>query len=221
MDSLHIISVRERAAVEVQASGAKLTVRIAGQSFFTGNEAFTKATEVANFVAALEELGMTKDKIQLLNVSTEVESGILTKTSSATYHLLINCEAIDLLGRVLATISSQKNSALAAISWQYLDLDKTKRKLVDSAVLASKESARMIANSLDVPLLGVHKLSYEISGLDNEQRVPEVYAYATRSRKAKSSALESLDLSHTATVLATVTAEFMVDKFTQIDRNEN
>ena len=58
-----------------------------------------------------------------------------------------------------------------------------------------------MAASLSVPLIGVHKLSYEVSGLDNELRVPEVSGYALRARsKAASTALDSLDLSHTTSV---------------------
>ncbi len=182
MDTLHLITVIETSASDVSASGAKLAVRIAGQSFFTGNEAFQKAAEVVNLVSALKELSLSEGDIQLLNVSTEVESGILTKTSSATYHLLVNCQSIELLGRVLAVIASQKNSKLAAISWQYPDIEKTKRNLIQTAVRAAKDAARAVADSLSVPLLGVHKLSYDISGLDTELRIPEVSGYAMRQR---------------------------------------
>ncbi len=215
MDTLHLIAVRETASSDVNASGATLAVRIAGQSFFTGNEAFKKAAEVANLVSALKELGLSEDDVHLLNVSTEVESGILTKTSSATYHLRVNCQSIELLGRVLAAISSQKNSRLAAISWQYPDLARTTRDLIQTAVHAAKDAARAVADSLAVPLLGVHKLSYDISGLDTELRVPEVSGYAMRRSKARTTALDSLDLAHATTIAVTVTAEFMVDTFTQ------
>lgn len=214
MDSLHIITVRETASSDVTASGAKLAVRIAGQSFFTGAEAFRKAAEVANLSSALKELGLSEGDIQLLNVSMEVESGLLTKSSSATYHLLVTCKSIELLGRVLSTISSQRNSKLAAISWQYTDIEITKRDLTQAAVRAAKESARAVAESLGVPLLGVHKLSYDLSGLDTELCVPDMSGYAVRRRKAMTAPLDSLDLSHTTTLAVTVTADFMVDTFT-------
>jgi uncharacterized protein YggE len=216
MDTLHLITVREIATADVQASRAKLAVRIAGQSFFTGSEAFKKAAEVANCVSSLKDCGIPEDDIHLLNVSTEVESGILLKSSSATYHLLVECKSIDLLGRVLTTISSQKNSKIAAISWHYPDIENTKLDLIRKAVRAAKDAARDVADSLAVSLVGVHKLSYEISGLDTELRVPEVSAYTARARtKANATALDSLDLSHTNTVAAAVTAEFIVDTFRQ------
>lgn len=215
MDTLHLITVRETSTSEVNASSANLAVRITGRSFFTGAEAFKKAAEVAILVSALKELGLSEDDIHLLNVSTEVESGILTKMSSATYHLRVNCQSIELLGRVLAAISSQKNSKIAAISWQYPDLEKTKRDLIQTAVRTAKDSARAVADSLSIPLLGVHKLSYVISGLDTELRVPEMSGFAMHRGKAKTTPMDSLDLSHTTTIAVTVTAEFMVDTFTQ------
>lgn len=215
MDTLHLITIREMATADIHASGAKLAVRIAGQSFFTGTEAFKKAAEVANCVSSLKECGISEDGIRLLSVSAEVASGILIKSSAATYHLLVECRSLDLLGRVLAAVSSQKNSKIAAISWHYPDIEKTKRDLIQRAVRGAKDAARAVADSLAVPLVGVHKLSYDISGLDTELRVPEISGYAMRARKAKGTALESLDLSHTNTIAATVTAEFIVNTFTQ------
>ncbi len=212
-ETLHLISIRETSASDIYASGAKLTVKIAGQSFFTGNEAFKKATEVKSLVSALQELGLSEDDIHLLNVSTEVESGILTKTSTATYHLLVNCQSITMLGRVLAAISSQKNSKLSAIAWQYPGLEKTKRDLIQTAVRAAKETAHAVADSLEVTLLGIHKLSYDLSGLDTALRVPDASSYPMRARKAKTAALDSLELSHTTTLSITVSAEFMVETF--------
>ena len=216
MDTLHLITVRDTSTVNIHATGAKLAVRIAGQSFFTGTEAFKRATEVASCVSALKECGIMEDDIHLLSVSTEVESGILIRSSSATYHLLVECKSVESLGRVLTAISSQKNSKIAGIAWHYPDVDKTKQDLVRKAARAAKDAARAIADSLAVPLVGVHKLSYDVSGLDTELRLPEASAYAMRARtQAKATVLDNLDLSHTATVTVTVTAEFIVNTFTE------
>lgn len=214
MDTLHLITVRETSTAHVTASGAKLTVRIAGQSLFTGNEAFKKAAEIANLVSALRELGLTEADIQLLNVSTEVESGMMIKSSSATYFLQITCASIDLLGRILAKISSQKNAKLSDISWQYPDLEQHKREWVQTAVRVAKDAARAIADSLEVPLRGVHSLSYEIVGLDHAPQIPKesVYLMRTRSRP-RTEPLDSLDLSHVGTITVIVTAEFIVGDF--------
>ena len=214
MDERHLVTVRESASLDVMASGARLVVRIGGQSFVTGSEAFKKAAEVAKLVADLKEVGLGEDDIQLESVSTEVESGLLLKTSSATYHLRIDCKSLDLLGRVLSAISSQKNARVFEIAWQYPDLNTTKKQLLRSAVQAAKETARTIADSLAVKLLGVHKLGYEVTGLGTDVRLSEPRGFGGRARKTKAMALDHLDLSHTTTLKIAVQAEFMVDTFT-------
>jgi uncharacterized protein YggE len=216
MDTLHLINVQESATITLYASGAKLNVCIKGQSFFTGGEAFKKAIEVANCVAELKQCGLGDDDIQLLNVSTEVESGMLNKSSKANYHLLINCESIELLGRILSVVSSQKNAKMTAILWQYSNVEETKTNLLQTAVAKTKNVAQSIADSLAVALVGVHKLSYKISGLDTEMRMPEEKDFMetlSRSRHSKSDALDNMNFSHTSKVVLTVTAEFMVDTF--------
>ncbi len=159
MDTLNLISIQEAADTNIHATGARLTVCIKGQSFFTGEEAFKKAIEVANCVAELQKCGLSRDRIQLLNVSTEVESGIFTRSSKANYNLLVNCESIEQLGRALAIISSQENSKIVSISWQYTGLEQIKHDLLQIAVGNVKNVAQSIADSLSVKLLGVHRLS--------------------------------------------------------------
>jgi uncharacterized protein YggE len=217
-ETLHLITVRETSTANVTASGAKLTVRIVGQSFFMGNEAFKKAAEVANLVAALRELGLAETDIQLLTVSTDVESGMLTKSSSATYSLQINCSSIELLGRILSKISSQKNAKLSEIVWQYPDLAKHKRELVQAAVRAAKDAAVAIAESLAVSLQGIHRLSYEMVGLDRDLHIPAEPGALMRTRSMQQTApLDSLDLSHEGKMTVIITAEFMVGDFAAHD----
>jgi uncharacterized protein YggE len=216
MDTLHLINVQESATTTLYASGAKLNVCIKGQSFFTGGEAFKKAIEVANCVAELKQCGLSEDDIQLLNVSTEVESGMLTKSSKANYHLLVNCESIELLGRILSAISSQKNAIMTAILWKYSNIEQIKQDLLQMAVVNTKNVARSIANSLAVRLVGVHKLSYKVSGLDPEMQIKEPNDFMdTMVSRTRTKALDNLNFSHTSKVVVTVTAEFMVETFSQ------
>ncbi|QDU86879.1 hypothetical protein Pla175_02330 [Pirellulimonas nuda] len=216
MNDLHLISVRETSSTVVTAVGAQLTARIAGQSFFTGAEAFKKAAEVASLVSALKEVGLSEDDIRLLSVSSEVESGLLTKSSSATYQILIDCRSTELLGRMLTAVSSQKNSKILSVAWQYAELDQIKRQLILTAVRSAKDAAMAMAASLEVPLLGVHKLSYDVSGLDTNIRVPDESGLAMRVKARSTASLDSLSLTHTATVMATVNAEFVVDGFAKV-----
>lgn len=213
MDTLNLISVSETAKRDLTATGARLAVRISGQAFFTGTQAFKKAAEVAACIASLAECGIAEADVRLLNVVAEVESGFLTKSSSATYDLGIKCRSIEILAPVIGAISSQKNAKIFSIAWDYPDLAKTQKDVLQQAVRAAIASAKAIADALNVSVLGVHKLSYDISGLDTELRTPVVSKFArTRALKAADTELSAggLIFSHTTEIAVTVQADFLV-----------
>ncbi len=213
MSHLHLITVKESSETEVTATGAQIVVRISGQSFFTGDEAFKKAQEVADCAAALNKVGVAKDDITLASVATEIETGILSKHSSAIYHLIVKVTAMEAFGAVLAAISSQKNAKIAGMSWHYPKLEETKSATLQSAVRAAKAAAEQIATALGTTVSGVHKLSYGFSGLESEVSTP-ISAYSGKDRVLRSrAALEQLNLFHKTRMVATVTAEFIVEAF--------
>lgn len=214
MDALNYISVAESAIREISATGARLAVRISGQSFFTGREAFKKAAEVSECVTGLKSCGIAEEKMQVKSVSTQVESGFLTKSSSATYDLEVSCNSMDLLGPAVATVSSLKNSEIVSMAWDYAEIEKIKREILQEAVRSANASATAIASALNTSLTGVHRLKYEISGLDNNLVMPR--NTLSKMRRAKISDAEfadvsdGLSLSHTAKIVADVVADFHV-----------
>lgn len=214
MDTLNYISVAETAQEEITASGAKLAVRISGQSFFTGREAFKKAAEVSKCVSGLSSCGIPNDKIRIKNISTHIESGFLTKSSSAVYDLEVSCDSMELLGPAVATIASLKNSEILSMTWEYSDIDKIKREILQKAVRSANASATAIASALNTSLVGVHRLKYQISGLDNNLKTPNTNLSKMKRARIADSDLtdmsDSLSLSHTAIVVANVNAEFLV-----------
>jgi uncharacterized protein YggE len=217
MNILNIISVSETATRELRATGARLVVQISGQSFFTGSEALKKATEVAACVGAIGKLGIPEEDIRLLDVATEVESGFLSKSSSATYELEIKCRSIELLAPVIAAISAQRNSKLTSIAWDYLDLAKTQMEILQEAVHAANASAAAISEALNISLLGVHKLSYSVSGLDTDLQINQCAIGRSRSSDEFKAGMADLSaglrFSHTTQVSITVKADFIVAAF--------
>ncbi len=121
----------------------------------------------------------------------------------------------------MAAISSQKNAKIDSIAWQYTDLEKTKQNLIENGVKLAKNAARTIAHSLSVPLIGVHKLSYNLMGLDNDFYATPISAYAGTKRNMKTPALENLHLSHITTLKAIVNAKFIVAKFEQSEVHDD
>ena len=215
MENLNYISVNESAQLEIEATGARLSVRISGQGFFTGKEAFKKAAEVAQCISLLASVGIADDKIRIKNVSAQVGSGFLSKSSSATYDLEVYCETMDLLGPAVAAIASLKNSEITSVEWNYTDRAKIRQDLLQEAVRLANQSATAIATALNTSVEGVHRLSYNISGLDDKLRVDHA-AYSKMSRAKMvdfelSAMSEALSLSHTANVVAVVNAEFLVN----------
>ena len=214
MDTLNYISVAESAHREVSATGARLALRISGQSFFTGREAFKKAAEVSQCVTGLKSCGIAEEKIRIKNVSTHVESGLLSKTSSATYDLEITCDSMDLLGPAVATVASLKNSEIVSMAWDYSEITKIKREILQEAVRLANASATAIASALNISLNGVHRLKYEISGLDD--RLPMPRNTLSKMKRAKvaeadfASVSDGLNLTHTTKVVVDVTADFHV-----------
>lgn len=213
MDNLNYLSVVESARREINATGAKLLVRISGQSFFTGSEAFKKAVEVAQCVEGLKSCGVPEDRIRIKNISTQVASGLLSKSSSATYELEVCCDSMDLLGPAVATIASLKNSAVESMSWEYSDIEKVKREILQDAVRSANASATAIVSALNVSLAGLHRLKYGVSGLDNHP-VLASYGYGKMKRASVladcDEAAGGLSLSHTANVVVEVSADFLV-----------
>ncbi|WP_425397007.1 SIMPL domain-containing protein [Aeoliella sp.] len=212
MAELNLISVSESSSRELTADGAEIVVRIAGQSFFTGQQAFEKAKEVADCTAALTQLGLAEDAISLLSVLTEVETGLLTKSSSAIYHLMVKLTDFELLGPVLAAISAQKNALVESVDWQYSELECIKREVLHQAVKKAKSSAEQIAEALSATLAGVHRLSYKVSGLETEpSRLSDLRAFGrAKARQFAESDLAQMSLSHKTRLTVSTSAEFLV-----------
>jgi len=214
MDSLNYVSVTESAQREISATGARLAVQISGQSFFTGREAFKKAVEVSECVAGLTSCGIPEEKIQIKNVSTRVDSGFLTKSSSATYDLEISCDSMDLLGPAVATIASLKNSEIVSMAWDYKEIEKIKREILKEGVKLTNASANAIASALNTSLMGVHRLRYEISGLDDKLTRP--HRTISKMKRARivdadlADVSDGLSLSHTANIVVEVIADFHI-----------
>lgn len=215
MDSPNLISVNETAHADLVATAAHLTVRIAGESFFTGSEAFKKAKELAECVELLKQCGLKEDCISLAGVSTETATGLLSKSSSAVYQLLVRSSTDDQLGKVLAVFASRKNAVLSAIDWQYSNLESTKLTLLREASQRARAAAAAIAEELGAELAGLHTATYGFTPPDAPPRMPETQftGAAKRSRIVADDlemAADSLKLLHSARVEVALQAEFLV-----------
>jgi uncharacterized protein YggE len=197
---------------EIFASHANLYVTVKGSSVVSGDQALKKAREVSQLVEALTSYGLRPEAIQLLGVHIETESGILLKSSSASYRLRIRVEKLDQLAELLDIIASQKNATLERIEWKYPD-EAARERALDSAMAKAKAKAGKIATAMGVRLLGVYDFSENV--LDEEMPVPYHPQAAMMKSRAMTLSEPSLgmDIQHSKTVTVSVEIWYRVSSF--------
>ncbi|MBN2118996.1 MAG: SIMPL domain-containing protein [Anaerolineales bacterium] len=197
---------------EIFASHANLYVTVKGSSVFSGSEAMKKAREVSQLVEALTRFGLSPEAVQLLGVHIETASGMLLKSSSATYRLRIRLEKLDQLAELLDIIASQKNAALERIEWKYPE-EATGERGLESAIAKAKAKAEKVATATGVKLLGVYDFSENT--FDEERPVHfEKHAALMQSRAAAVAepSLE-MDIQHGKTIQVNVEIWYRVSSF--------
>jgi uncharacterized protein YggE len=205
------ISVSQRE--EIFANHADLFVTVKGSSVVSGDQALKKAKEVSQLVEALTNFGLSPETVHLQGVHIEIASGMLLKSSSATYRLKIQCEKLDQLADILDIIASQKNAALERIQWKYPDETARERGL-EAVLEKAKLKADKVAKSLGVKLLGVYDLIE--NNFDEEMPFPQFAAQAA-PMKARGVVVSEpslgMDILHSKTITISVDIWYRVSEF--------
>lgn len=211
------IKVEVERSEELNADHADLFVVIKGASLVTGRAALSKAREVAQLVADLKTCALTDEAIHLEGVYAEVVSGILSKSSRATYKLKIRCAKLDDLADVLGAITSQKNTTLQNIQWGYADSAAARQQWLAACIDQANRKAGVIATALGVKLLGV--LSFSERFLDPESPIQPVSGgeHLDRAAFSRARAVSQDDLgtevSHAKTITLYVEIEYYISEF--------
>ena len=198
---------------EISASHADLFVTVKGSSVVSGDQALKKAKEVSQLVEALISFGLSPEAIHLQGIHIETSSGVLLKSSSATYRLKVKCEKLDQLAELLDIIASQKNAALERIDWKYPE-EAARERGLEAALAKAKLKADKVAISLGVKLLGVYDLIENI--YDEEMPYPQFAAQAMPMRAMSKAAPEpslGIDIQHSKTVHIGVDIWYRVSTF--------
>jgi uncharacterized protein YggE len=200
---------------EIRADKVDIHVTIKGSSLVTGNAALKKAKEVSQLVSALLEVKIKEEDITLTSVHAESSSGILGKSTSATYQLRIKSNDLELLADVLGVVTAQKNAKLDHLGWRYPDDKKLKGEWLQSCLSEAKEKAGAIAAGLGVRLLGVHTFSEK--WLDSEQAERPYLSEVRGAVLAKAMRAQPIDLgfplSHSKWLEIQLEAQFRVSEF--------
>lgn len=199
---------------EIYANHADLFVTVKGSSVVSGDQALKKAKEVSQFVEALTSFGLGPEAIHLQGVHIETSSGMLLKSSSATYRLKVMCEKLDQLAELLDIIAGQKNAALERIDWKYPE-DTAREQSMEAALEKAKSKADKVAKSLGVKLLGVYDLVENI--YDEEMPYPQFVERGAMQMKARGAAAPEpslgMDIQHSKMINVGVDIWYRVSAF--------
>jgi uncharacterized protein YggE len=201
---------------EVFATHADLHVTVKGSSVVSGDAALEKAKEVNQLVEALVNLGVEEDAVKLQGVHVETSSGVLVKSSSASYRLKIYCEKLDQFAEMLDVITSQKNASLDRVEWRYDD-DAARERGLNLAIESAKQKAQSIADSFGVKLLGVRDFVETIADQESpiwQNFLPQA-APKTRSMGTLTAEQPSLgmDIQHSKTIHVNVEVWYRISAF--------
>ncbi len=195
---------------EISATYADLHVTVKGSSVVSGDAAMKKAKEVNQLVEALNSLGIKDDAIKLQGVNVETSSGVLLKSSSASYRLKIRCEKLDQFAEILDVISAQKNSSLDWVEWKY-DEDAARESGLNAAIEKAKTKANKVAASLGVKLLGVYDFIENNYDEESPRMMLQMQAKASRSTAPEPSL--DIDIQHSKTIDIHVDVWYRVSAF--------
>jgi uncharacterized protein YggE len=196
---------------EIFASHANLYVTVKGSSVVSGDQALKKAREVSQLVEALTGYGLSAEAVQLLGVHIETASGVLLKSSSATYSLRVHMEKLDQLAELLDILTSQKNTTLERIEWKYPE-ETAEERALEAAMAKAKAKAGKVAAALGVKLLGVYDFNESV--FDEDRPVPfQKHANLMfRAVEAPEPSLD-MDIQHSKTVQVNVEIWYRVSAF--------
>jgi uncharacterized protein YggE len=157
-DKLDLIEVSAKHEAEIEADEAEIRVTVQGSSLVVGNAVFEKAREVQKLVEALRSHGILQADLQLRDVRAEVSSGLLGKSSSATYELSVRCRDLGKLPDVLGEIGEAKQATLGAITWHYPDTAAQRATWLARCVADANAKAQAIAAAVPAKIVGVHRI---------------------------------------------------------------
>lgn len=209
-DSPHpTIQVSEEHTGEVPASGAKLFVDVQGSRLLTGNAAVTEAAEVRRLIDALVGAGAGPQDVDLVNVHIDVNKGVFSKSSSATYSLRIACPDPAKLTALLDVVAEQRNCTLRRIAWDFASASERRAEWLALCAERARGKAQAIAAALGHELAGVDRI-IEDRPKEAELRIQafEPVGMAMRARASVAEELGGLELSPTQTLTVKLQAYF-------------
>ncbi len=149
------ITVQATFEEELAADRAVIDFQIAGESFWSGDEALARAREVREVVDALKQTGIAEADITLRDVVAETQKGVFTDSSSARYTLRAVCRDLNRVADVLVQATRPKHTTLSSVDWRFPDDPAFDDERVAKALVRANRRAAVMAEALGVAIRGV------------------------------------------------------------------
>jgi uncharacterized protein YggE len=210
-DSPGLLELTEHAEAEVPASSAELRVVIAGTRLFTGGAAWKEAGEVRRLIEGLRHCGAGEHDVTLANVAVDVSKGVITKSSSATYHLRVACRDLSRMPSYLDAVADLKNARLEGVRWVFAGAEGKRLECMRRCVEQAKAKAAAIAETLGEPLGGVFRVQDAASIAPVRESTASLGVMVPSMARARvSEELSGLDLAPNETVRVSLKIVFRI-----------
>lgn len=204
MDDVLVITARHEE--ELAADRAELYLNVEGSSLVTGGAALKKAKEVSRLVEELARAGVDESHISLENVHAEMSSGLLSKSSSASYRLRVDVGELERLPEILGAATSTKNVKLERLVWCYPESAAKQAEWLAAAIAEANLKAAAAATALGTKLAGIHRFTEQTL----ETAAAAYAGYGVENRKRSSSVDLGFELGHKKRAGVAVTVEYRV-----------
>ena len=208
-----VIVITAKHEESVAAERAVLFVTVQGASLVTGRAGLRKAKEVKSLVEALESCGISESDIGLEAVNAHISSGILGKSSSASYRLRIQCDQLDALPEVLGALTSAKNAELQQLVWRYAESAEEQARWLALCIAQANTKAAAAAAALGVRLVGVHRLTEHLLNDQDSGAHPQSMEVPFARALLSATPDMGFDLSHHKSAGMRVSIEYRVEGF--------
>lgn len=207
------ITVRTSRRSTIDANSADLYVTVQGSSFMLGRAVLDQSRQVRELVEALADMNIPASDIYVEGVRADVKSGFISKSTTASYKLRVHCDELDALPAVMDVITDRKEAELTHVEWRFPDSDEVHDFLLRDALPHAKRRAEIVADELELELLGVHNLEEELLDPESEKHKLNKVAQSdlfARSRMAGGGSSPGIEVMHRKDVTLKVEVQYRV-----------
>jgi uncharacterized protein YggE len=182
------ITVHGRAEGSTPATAVDVYVQIEGSNWVMGNAILEQAREVHDLVRRAAQLGIPASAFGVEAMNVRTESGLFSKSTQATYDLVVRLDDMALLPAFLGAISDTRKATLQRLEWRYGDEAQAIESLLAEAAVRATGKARALAAALGIQLGPLLSADDSVTSQPWQPPAPQGFAVPAPARSSKAQA---------------------------------